>query len=495
LNTVVASLIDEISTALRELDRRSIILALLQNHEYASHDRDVWRRTARANLAMHNDQAASLRTIVDHDNRLSVSFLTTRILLEAAICESPLQGGRQPGRLDLSRLMSRAILAFSFAGWSDAVHWGAMQPRIKITPLGDIHMDHTFVGDIYEAFVRAGGEVQVKHAAQKYDDLYAPQRAVASAVGLVEDSFLEAWKAEFGASLDAFRAFVDQIEEVGLRQNEPIVSMPRSMVISMLAGVAKTSTEEALEIFSRLTLASRPEWRVPPEGFKNPDWQPWRFRRRLSVLRRPFLQIGDGGDPEIVFAPGLVRESLGVMMGWFHSGEIHQSQEVSAKMASWLGHANNEQRTAFNTLVETRLKDLGWETDREIHLTKLLQMPSDPKYGDLKRYGDIDVLAWRPENGRVLVIECKDVQFRKTYGEVSEQLADFRGVIRTNGKPDLLKKHLDRVEVVTANAGIVAKRLKLAAPIRLEGHLVFKNPVPMRFAWDHMASKDTTFTL
>jgi hypothetical protein len=158
-------------------------------------------------------------------------------------------------------------------------------------------------------------------------------------------------------------------------------------------------------------------------------------------------------------------------------------------MASWLGHANNKQRTEFNNSVEMRLKELGWETEREIHLTKLLQRPSDPKRGGLKGFGDIDVLAWSRQSGRVLVIECKDLQFRKTYGEVSEQLADFRGVIRSNGKPDLLKKHLDRLEVVTDNASIVAKRLKLAAPIILEGHLVFKNPVPMRFAWDHMASR------
>ena len=185
----------------------------------------------------------------------------------------------------------------------------------------------------------------------------------------------------------------------------------------------------------------------------------------------------------------MVREALGVMISWFHSGEIHQSQSVSGKMKSWIGHANKKQRTKFNTRVETRLRELGWETEKEIHLTKLLRRPTDPKYGDLKKYGDIDVLAWQRESGRVLLIECKDVQFRKTYWEVAEQLADFRGVMRSNGKPDVLKRHLDRIDVVAANADLVSKTLNLAVPIRLEGQLVFKNPVPMRFAWNHMASR------
>lgn len=84
-------------------------------------------------------------------------------------------------------------------------------------------------------------------------------------------------------------------------------------------------------------------------------------------------------------------------------------------------------------------------------------------------------------------MECKDVQFLKTLGEVAEQLADFRGEVRSDGKPDHLKRHLDRLEVLRANRDSVSKFLKLSPPIEVEGHLVFRNPVPMQFAWDKKA--------
>lgn len=89
----------------------------------------------------------------------------------------------------------------------------------------------------------------------------------------------------------------------------------------------------------------------------------------------------------------------------------------------------------------------------------------------------------------MLVIECKDLHFHKTVGEVAEQLSDFRGQDRSDGKPDHLKRHLDRLEVLAGHELQVAKALNLAAHIQLTGHLVFKNPVPMRFARENMKAK------
>jgi len=73
--------------------------------------------------------------------------------------------------------------------------------------------------------------------------------------------------------------------------------------------------------------------------------------------------------------------------------------------------------------------------------------------------------------------------------EVAEQLSDFRGETRSDGKSDHLKKHLDRLEVLNSDLAAVAKSLRLQAPIQTTGYLVFKNPVPMQFASQKITSK------
>jgi hypothetical protein len=53
----------------------------------------------------------------------------------------------------------------------------------------------------------------------------------------------------------------------------------------------------------------------------------------------------------------------------------------------------------------------------------------------------------------------------------------------------LLLKHLNRVELISKHVPEVMTYLKLESRPVLEGHLVFKNPVPMKFAWKRMQER------
>jgi hypothetical protein len=483
LNDVVQVVLNDICEALSGLDRRSMVRDLLLNHERAVFDRDHWNRTAQAVLALHNDKDSAIRTVVEHHGRLNACCTACRVLLEAAICECPTSSGAPPGRLDLSRLMALTMAAYYLGGWSDAMHWGAAEPRVRITPLGDVHMDHTFMDTIYEPFGRFSAEKDVNRAVSSYGALYKSGDSHVSVADVFEPRFLDAWKAEFGISLEGVLAFIGALETAHCEPPRPVSESPRSALAAMFCTAAGVSFQEALDTLALFTLTPRSGWRTADSPFTEKDWYPWRFRRRLSVLRRPFIQIDSAEDPTLAFAPGLVGESFRAVVDRFESGEIPPSQANSLAMQKWIGHANNVQRTEFNSSVAARMEELGWQVQKEVKLTGLLGQPLD------RNYGDIDVLAWRPEVGRVLAIECKDVQYNKTLGEVAEQLADFRGEIRPDGKPDHLKRHLDRVHVMNIHGAKVAEKLKLTSPMRLEGHLVFRNPVPMQFAWQRMASK------
>ena len=482
LNDVVRIVLDDLCAELKHLDRVSFVRAALHNHEAAAHDCDRWTRTTRANLALHDDKQAAADTIMRHHARLNAGLMSSRILVEAAICESPLEGGKIPGQLDLSRAMARVMQAYYLGGWSHAIRWGAMKPTIRVTPLGDVHADHSFIDTIYEPFGELAAGKDVQRAADSYGKQYAPVKPIPSVADLLESQFLKACETEFGVSLDGTRRFIDEVEKTGLNNRKALLDLPRSALVAMLADAAGTSTDSASATLEMLTLVPRSERRVVSDEFKK-DWYPWRFRRRLSVLRRPFVQIDWKVDPTIVFAPGLVRDAFFLTIRLFHSGEIPASHARSSGMRKWIGRVNNIERTAFNSEVAGRMKELGWRVDKEIKLTKILDRSLD------QNYGDIDVLAWRPESGRVLAMECKDLQYHKTIGEVAEQLADFRGEIQSNGTPDHLKRHLTRLEVLAAHEKAVARTLRLVSPIQIEGHLVFKNLVPMRFAWEHMAGR------
>lgn len=484
LNSLVRHLEDEIVGALRRFDRRSMLEFLLYNHELAITDRDRWRRTSAAMIALHGDTPDTLRTISQHDFKLNAVFQTTRILVEIALCECPLDGGAKPGRLDLSPLMARAALLFEVGGWSDAIRWGMMKPELRITPLGDVHAQFNFLEHIVLPHAHVTSEGRIADAVGSYAQNLQDRPGEATVAHRIDSLFADAWAEQFGATIDQTRILIDFIENLGVEASKAVITIPRSGLRGMkVVGLSLDDTTASV-LLDRLILATRSSWREVPDGFDDKDRQPWRYRRRLSILRRPLLQIDGSTDPTILIAPGMVRDGFAYMLSNYHRGDFPDHQ-LSPKMKGWRARTTGARGTAFATEVAAALLAAGWQTRTEINVTELLGQGLD------RDYGDVDVLAWRQDTGRVLIIECKDVQYRKTYGEIAEQLADFRGEMRANGKRDELRKHLDRMDVIRTHLDAVSRFTGLAPLADVESHLMFKHPVPMEFALRHIGGKVT----
>ena len=476
LNALVKSVEDELCTDLRAFDRQALLARLLLNHEAAAADRERWNRTSAAVLALHADRQSTLSTMAEHDSALNATFQASRILMEMAICEAPILGGRAPGELDLSRAMAKALLLFYMGGWSDAIRWDVMEPTVQITALGDVHAKFGYVDTIIAPHGREASDVRINEAANNYIENLKQPEVRTSISDVMSPAFLEAWEEEFGSKLDQMRVFIDWLENRGIERDEVLMHMSRADFSNVNAEGQILDQDIVAALLDHLTLAGRANWREIPDGFDDRDRQPWRYRRRLSPMRRPILQIGAGDDAVFLVAPGMVRDVFGYMVANYVRGDFPPHQ-LCKRMRAWAGREGDIRGAKFTQEVAVQLQEQGWEVQTEVKISKILQRKLD------RDYGDVDVLAWHSPTSRVLVIECKDVQFKKTLGEISEQLADFRGELRPNGKPDYLLRHLDRMEVLRGDAGAVAAHLGLpTSELTLESHLVFRNPVPMKFA-------------
>jgi hypothetical protein len=482
LNALVRVVEDEICADLRQFDRQSIIEFALKNHESAAADRDQWHRTAAAVLSLHQDKEATLEAMAAHEFKLNGAFQASRLLIEFALCESPLTGGRKPGRLDFGRLMAKALFIQHVGGWSDAIRWDVMEPRVHVTALGDILVNHDFLEAVIMPFSRAGSDLRIDHAVKNYAKNLQEPDVTPPGEAKFEPEFLDGWKEQFGASFDETREFLDFIENLATQAGQAVLALPRSKLLDAKLKDEALALESVAALTETLTFKSRASWREVPPGYDERDRHPWRFRRRLAVLRKPLVQIDDGDDPTVIVAPGLVREAVRYMLGNYYRGDYPHWQ-LTPLMRSWAGTSADRRGREFSNEVAVRLRALGWKAEAEVKITKLLQRGFD------RNYGDVDVLAWNPKNGRVLIIECKDVQYRKTFGEIAEQLSNFRGELKRDGSPDDLLRHLGRVELISKHLAELQRYIGLDREPRIESHLVFKNPVPMQFAWKRMAER------
>lgn len=484
LNALVSYLQADLLTDLQRFQKEPLLETLIRNYEVAVFDRERWRRTSIAVIALRDNKDDAMRWIADHEMRLNGVFQATRILVEMAATVSPIDSGEIAGELEISQLMAKAAALFLHGGYSDAIRWDVMEPELRITPLGDVHANFDFVDAIVEPHSQDTSRVRIEDNVMSYPNYLQEPAAEASVAHQFDNDFLEAWQEQFGADFDQTRVLVDYLEDMGIRAGKAVLRINRSDISGVKVEKNRLSDDVADALLEKLILPFRESYETLPDSYNERDLRPWLFRRELSFLRRPIVQIDGGADPEILYAPGMIREALVYSLRNFHEGNFPEHQ-LSPKMRTWKHRVEGKRGAKFEKKVAEAFVDADWKAECGVKITKILGRPTD------RDYGDVDVLAWDLVSGRVLAIECKDVQFRKTLGEMAEQLASFRGGLNNRGKPDYLAKHLSRMTVLRDHLSDVARYTGSESLNDVESHLMFRHPVPMEHALKNMSEKVT----
>lgn len=487
LNGLVRNLEDEICASLRGFNRTALVQALLYAHEASAAEGHRWERTAGAVLALRRDKQAVRAVMNEQTSKRAELSQTSRLLMEVALTEAPENGGRSPGKLDLSRLLTWAGLLLNYSGWSGAMRWDAMEPRLHIAALGDVLARLDLIDEVAAPFARAFSDLKVDAAVEGYEDNLREVVGTPTVEKEGDAAFYSALREVFGASFDEIRTFIDCLENLAARRGKAVMTVKRSEMIGLGNEHRRLTPAASEALLGALTLKPRRGWREDIDGIDPRDLDLWRLRRSISVLRRPLLQIDEASDPTLLLAPGLVRQAFLFMVGNYHDGSF-QDWQLTPGMLKWKAREADRRGRTFSSSVADLLQRAGWSVaEPDIKVTKILGQgfDTDP--------GDIDVLAWKRSPDRVLAIECKDLQFKRSLGEIGEQMADFRG--ETVGKKrDYLRKHLDRMALIRGHKATLARFIGWDTVETIESHLVFKHPVPVQYALARMSAEVTVST-
>jgi len=464
LNRAVDQLWQRIRSRLVDLSRESVIERSLLNYVASRKEHRDWLRSTAAQLALY-DREQVMAAASDRVFRRDAAGLSCRIIAEMALCTSPNDGGALCSGTDLDYLVADVTSLLDCAGQSDALHYGLAARPPVLHPNGSFGFD--------ESAAVAAGLLATEHWRRTFRDAAADDEgAIVSGgrAGVADPGFPSAFLAEFGLSLDQYGRFVYRLTMEALEANRASLRLRRSEVVQRLRDVGGMDSES---VFGALALSPRGQWdEDDPDSAEARDWWPWRYNRRLSIMRRPLVQLSMEADPLVTVVPSILAGSL----GYLHQaafGELPDTLFDSPEMAACIGRAADRNGHQFARAVADRFGTLEWKTEREVWLTRL---------GGAESLGDVDVLAWRPDTGLVYAVECKSLRFDRTCGEIGERLKEYSaGTV--DGKRTPLQKHLDRVSWLEANRQRLAAFVDVPVDrLRLRSALVTEQLVSMQFS-------------
>ncbi|MDE3256233.1 MAG: hypothetical protein OYM47_00155 [Gemmatimonadota bacterium] len=464
LNDAVDEVWMRIRSRLVELSRESVVERSLMNYVAARKEHRDWMRSMAAQLSLY-DYSAVMAYANDRALRRDTAALASRVIAEMALCTSSYGTGSACAGSDLDFLVAEVSTLLECAVQSDALRFGlATRPPT-------MHLNGSFGFD--QSATVATKLLTTEHWQRTFRDAAKDERAGGEGDDddeLADPDFPSAFLAEFGLTLEHYGSFIHLVTLEALESNVAHLRLRKTEVLQRLRQSGATNPNRAFDAFA---LAPRAEWNEKhPENAEPRDWWPWRYNRRLSIMRRPLVQLSNEIDPTVIIFPSIIGGTLRyVCQAAF--GDLPGTLFDSREMNACIGRAADRSGHEFARRVERQLGELGWKTKREVSLTR---------FGGDKDLGDIDVLAWQPANGLVYAVECKSLRLDRTCGEIAGRLAEYSSGT-FDGKRSLLQRHLDRVSYLESNRSRLAAVVGIPADaLTLRSALVTEQLFSMQFA-------------
>lgn len=439
LHKLVKKVLEQLRELLRQFDRNSVIRKTLEVHEAIIHDRDHWRRTAQAVIALYSSAENVFEVVQKRERDRNQVALPTRTILELAICECPESGGKLLSQWELDELLAKGALMINTAMESDAIHNDLIEPIVHLHVNGEHTIDKGFYETVIHPFLNNYLREEFEEAASDYSKLYQRERPneQKKVDGQYSQSFIEAFSEEFDLTPDEAIDGIAELMDLAVERDSVVIETTLGSLRQRLINTRGLSSTACEAFFKTFGLFHRPTWDHPPNGFKNKDLFPWRFRRRLSAMVRPLFIFGKHDNDKVLYGAGSLAQGFSYLLNRTETGQLPSDFFSSTKMKTYIGRVNFERGHSFAESVAQEISKAGWETRTEVQMTEL---------GATPELGDIDVLAWKI-SGEVLLIECKRLQLARTVAEIAEICNRFRGEAK-----DELGKHIRRVDWIIQHA-------------------------------------------
>lgn len=437
INAVVAGFYKQLTHELSSLKPQGLLEWLIAHNEAIVDARSVDRLAEPYTLSCFAEDAGSAKEFVDRLINIGKADLSCRFLIELVAARPP-TGSAEMSYGTYDRLLGLASKIITLGMISDDIQYGSDDPGVARLPSGRLGIGNSIRQNTRDRFMESygvGERARLFRTVIVQDSEYIQAKRKRA-----HGAILGASAAEFGFTLDQHADLLGIAVDECVRQERAVAVMEREKFVALVSQELKIAEAQASDWISSLSLLARPDFFKVPAPAKQADVYPWKYNRRWSLLRRPFVVRGN----DLLFASSQLIRARAYLRGLCFTGRL---KAQSPEMTQALGGMTEIAGYRFNaTIAEMFRRVHGLVVRERAETFGQLRIASEAGH----ELGDIDVLVIDPRRRRVRAYECKDLSLARVPSEIANELAELakgdKSIVSKHGKRVAwLRKHLESV--------------------------------------------------
>ncbi len=471
LNRVAAWYYEQLQRLVHTLNPDGLLRWLVAHNESLLKERASIQLTLATRLACFASHDTIRKEWSTEHSRQAAALLSSRFIIEY-VAASPPNGLRPRSNSVYDRLLAIGSEIVNVGFQSDIVRFDLCEATVSILRSGRLGRNFDDSQAALKALMVDYTDAKVVEAEASFSERWQLDGVFESHDGVGEID--EAAREEFGHTLTELRNFWGAAGAVASGISPGACRVQRDTFVQNVADKLQWAKRSVDKLTRNLSLGEREEFLVPPTPYLKTDVYPWRFTRRYSYLRRPFLLVAGTNGPDIVAGPRHLQHSYRYLMHLCCSGRL---EALSLPMKKVMSRMASGEAEKFNDKVADALESLGTlKVKRRVK-------KAGPLRGKLAPPGDIDVLAICRKKRIVFVIECKDLVLARTPREWANELdALVRG---GKNRKSTVEKHISRKEWAEVNLRALLAWLDLGYSVKWKVEAVIvldRRPMAAHFA-------------
>lgn len=450
-DVVMRVLLPKLQATISQYQHEPLLQRLIGLNESLIHQREELRIKTPTRIACFVSVEQQTNDLQENLAKLNQTTLAVRCLIEHLAAE-PSTGKKTVSITAVDELIAVMNAIIDWGSMGDQIEFDLFEIDMGILPSGRIGSNKQLFKEIFDPYHSSKSKENVSNAIETFEQAFLQLNPI---VGInVPENLDKAFIEEFKISFNRICQFINSLVIIAYDQATASASLSKCDLFIQINQHDNTFTQEEFDhAIEYLCLVNRGKAHKIPKGFDGIDISPWRFNRRLSLLRRPLVVVDNPkapDNPTLYWGFRQLLASKRNLSDQCTTNRLRVSEDGPVqKMLGKLAQRNG------NQLVQSVLKQVGSD-----ELIVDSEVPINPKSAlkHNKDIGDVDVLVIDTTTKVLYSLECKSMAPSRNIKEMVEEVSKLFG---SNSKKGWIEKHVERDTWLKNNLDLIGVKYNL----------------------------------